>query len=238
MEKKWTKGLKQQLVRDIEQGTKLINAISGLSDIRNIMVKHGYSAEEHELGLRMLAGLLCFERPWPETEKSFLPVFKEIVSEVNDWGKKNLMRGRTALDRDHSEQGGYLFDGLDIQSGMAMMAALRQFFERGRTLRQGSDPKREESREADRAAVEVLESRNIAGPEVEEYLLKRIDEAFALSSSHLKKLDRDKSEAYLDLAGRFHLWLRDWRQTARSVITNRRHLISLGLAKAKTRARK
>jgi len=238
MFEEWAEGRKKQLTRDLDQGIKLVNAISGTTDIRNIMEKRGYSAKEHALGLEMLTGLLCYKRPWPEKIKSELAIFNELMSELNAWARKNLPIGATALKRFYPEQGEHIFAHLLNKTrkfkrnlDKIMMGKVKNYVDTVQALREGSDPKRTESREADLAAVKILEERNMAGPELEAHLLKRIDQAFHLTSSSEFRYNREESEAYLALAQEFHLWLMDWRQTARSAITNRRHLISLGLAK-------
>lgn len=230
METEWNKALKQQFQRDLDKGVKLLNGIGGSEDIREIMVEHGYSSAEHALGLKMLTELLCFERPWQELGRSRQSIFKVIMEELRAWSRKNLPRGRAALERYHPEQGRYIFRALKWDDEKAGMRAVLKYHNRVKSLRQGSDPLREESRAADRAAVELLESRQLAGPEVEEYLQGRIDEAFQLSSSE-SGMNKEAQAAFLALVRKFHLWLRDWRQTARSVLTNRRHLIVLGLAR-------
>jgi len=218
-----------QIKRDILNGTPFMITMSHSSPIRYIMKERGYTDEEHATGWNMLYRLMSNRRPWDEVYNGL----KEVVAELDRWDNSNFAYARAALEHHFPEQAEYIFKELRAKYGARSLLVIKTFLERIRTLREGLDPHREEGREADRAAVRLLEARNIVGPEIE----RRLDELIERSMNLPSEPDGDENPfamdeaAYQELAVAFHAWLKDWRRTARAAIRNRSYLIRLGLTK-------
>lgn len=221
-----------QLKRDIMNGTPFMFALSHSKPIRLIMRERGYTMEEHRLGWRMLFQLMSHRRPWDEDD-GMSAALKEVVAEVDRWDNSSFAYARAALEHHFPEQAAYIFKDLRAKYGAQSILVVKTFLERVKILREGLDPHREASREADLAAARLLEERNIVDPEIEARLNELIERSMDLSPEPEEEADPFAMDeaAYLELADTFHAWLKDWRQTARAAIKNRNHLIRLGLTR-------
>lgn len=90
---------------------------------------------------------------------------------------------------------------------------------------------------ADREAVLLLESRNLAGPEVETRLLGLVARAMKVEPMPADDPCALDEADYQALAREFHIWLKEWREKARVAIKNRHYLIRLGLARFRKKPR-
>ena len=92
---------------------------------------------------------------------------------------------------------------------------VKAFLDRVQTLREGTDPEREDTREEDRAAVSTLEGRNIVGEEIESRLRGLIKEATRLVPEPSD--DKSALEEHYETARRFSRWLTATARTSTSV---------------------
>lgn len=225
-----------QIKSDIMKALPFMLTMSQSRPIRNILLKRGYTRAEHHHGWRMLFQLMCHQHPWSEHLVEAPSPQHEALAELDRWDNQNFRFARAALEHHYPDQAAYVFKELEIQYGPQSMPAIRTFLERVRTLREGLDPYREAHREADLAAVLLLEARNIVGPEIEQRLNRLIALSLELPSEPEEEEHDPRAmdeAAYQELARAFRAWLRDWRNTARAAIGNRRYLISLGLSKSR-----
>lgn len=139
------------------------------------------------------------------------------------------MRARAALERLYPDQARYLFNGLNAQTGAGSVGSVHTFLDRVAALRDGTDPERADSRNEDKAAVQLLIDRRILTPDIEAHLRNLIQTARALAPEPVEP-DLTAETAYQTATEQLHAWLTDWRETARAVVTRRDYLISLGLA--------
>jgi len=229
-----------QVRSDIMMGTPFIFTVTHSKSIRNILTERGYTDAVHRHGVDMLARLVGNQRRWSDPLDESPTPQREALDELDRWDNRNFAYAQAALEHHYPEQADYVFKELRARYGIQSMLVIRIFLERIRNLREGLDPYREESREADRAAVRLLEERNILSAEVE----RRLAELIELSVTDIPldpEADPDPlaldEEAFQELARDFRSWIRDWRKTARTAIKDRRYLIRLGLSKPRKPAK-
>jgi hypothetical protein len=225
-----------EIQRDINRGTKLLGTLSRVPDIRRIMVGRGYTEEEHQLGWRLLLGVMGWTPEADVSEEPIGPITQDqAIAELDQWDGPNFAIARAALARLHPAQGDYIFLNLTAQTGPAAVGSVKTYLDRVVALRDGSDPSREATRAKDRAAVQTLELRKVAGPELETHLYGLISEATKLAPEPVgDAAAADPAADYQQAAKDLHNWLTDWRETARAVITRRDYLIRLGLAERRS----
>ncbi len=194
------------------------------------MVDIGYTAAEHKLGWSTALDLLGY-KPGLELPDVGPLSQSNAIAELDQWDGPNFTRSRAALERLHPRQARYIFEGLQATTGAAAVGSVKTYKDRVIALREGTDPDRDDSREADREAVKTLEQRNIFNSEIGAHLSELIAEATKLAPSTEVQEDTTRDEAYQRKAHEFHAWLTDWRETARAVVTRRDYLIKLGLSR-------
>jgi hypothetical protein len=105
---------------------------------------------------------------------------------------------------------------------------LRTFLDRCAALRDGTDPARASTREEDKAAIALLAARRIVDKDEEQRLRKLIADATSLAD--LPVMAEPDPAVRQQTAKKLDAWLRDWRESARVLITRRDYQIRLGLA--------
>lgn len=230
---------RQVLRRDLERGEPLLRILSFDADARVAMMMRGYSDEEHARGWRLYLHLIGFGHHL-RTEEALISLEQEQArKELNEWMAQNYERAMAAVECRHPVQAKFLFREALPDLKQSDLMVLDILIKNAGILRQGSDPERADSREADREAIRILEQRLILGPEREARLREKLN---AIINPPWKteeiQAEEDRSRAlYLEKAREFHGWLKEWRTTARACIGNRNLLVKMGVAQNR-RARK
>lgn len=246
----------KEIDRLLEQGGKFLRAISRHAMIREILQSVGYTNEEHQRGIGLFSALMGFgaEKKGVETpqNKAF-----QALSQLDAWDEPNFAKAKAALKARFPEQEEYLFKGLEAKKGVGAIWSVGTYLERLEAMRSGSEAKRKGQKKADQEAVLYLETRRLAGKEIEERLRGWLAEAknFDAGSvapaedAKLSKKEAKKAKAAAEAedseggaleaddenpqiqsdAEAFDLWLRDWKTTARIEIKRREYRIALGL---------
>jgi hypothetical protein len=216
-----------------ERALKFLAAASQVPTIRTALQSGGYSEQEHRAGWDLVLDLLGYRASLGSAggNASVLRQ-REAAAQLDAWDGPNFERARAALDRSFPEQSAYIFDNLAAKSGVDSIAAVRTFVERYVALRDGSDPARKASRKQDKAAAELLSTRRIIDEEEVARLRRLIELAISLADVPMQT-EVDPS-ARQQTAQKLDGWLRDWRTSARVLITRRDHQIRLGLVERRT----
>jgi len=223
--------------RDIDQsvawGGKFLRAASIKSDIMELLVGLGYSDPEHKHGwdlyLKMLGYIGANTKVPTVTVKSTSQL--QALTEIDRYDEPTFCRATAALSRLHPEQYSYVFgDGLSPKSGTEAMGSVLTFLNRYAALRDGTDPQRADTADADKAAAATLEARNIVTPAIEKHLRELI-EIVKHSASPSTPASTDSEESLQAAAQAFADWLRDWRTTASAGIVRRDYRIMLGISR-------
>jgi hypothetical protein len=153
---------------------------------------------------------------------------REATAQLDQWDGANFDRARAALDHRHPDQSAYVFDNLSAKSGAEAIGSVRTFLDRVAALRDGTDSARTSTRDADKAAAALLATRRIVDADEERRLRALIADATSLAE--LPVIAEPDPTKRQQTARKLDAWLRDWRETARVLITRRDHQIRLGLA--------
>ena len=219
-----------QIMGDIRKATPFMITLSRSVIIRTIMSNRGYTQEVHREGWRMLHGLMSHQRYWLPGEDLPDTPQEQALDELDRLDNEYFTFAQACIVRRFPDQARYLFKNVHAVHGHEAVLMVKAYVERLQALREGSDPFRDATREADREAVRLLESRYVAGAEIEARLVGLIEQATSLPAIP----DRDpyalSEAAYQALAREVRIWLQDWRDTARAAFQDRRYLIRLGLA--------
>jgi hypothetical protein len=225
--------MRKDLAQLRERGTKFLGTLSMEPQIFRIMVEHGYSQNEHREGWDLALPVLGYN-PRASSGGGAPSSQSEAITALDQWDEPNFARALAALQRLHPAQCEYVFrDGLTAAEGAAAIASVQTFKDRVVALRDGTDPGRAETREADKAAVETLAKRKIFDAEIETKLSTWLNTAKGVSLPTDASLEN--TPAFQAAARAFKAWLEDWRETARTTVTRRDYLIRLGLARRRSR---
>ena len=198
-----------------------------------LLVGLGYSDSEHKHGwdlyLKMLGYIGANAKVPVTTVKSTNQL--QALTEIDRYDEPTFRRATAALSRLHPEQYSYVFgDGLSPKSGTEAVGTVQTFLDRYATLRDGTDPKRADTAEADKAAAATLEARHIVTPAIEKHLRELI-EIVKTSASPSTSPSNVSEESLQAAAWAFADWLRDWRTTASAGIVRRDYRIMLGISR-------
>ena len=231
MNVKWTSKLKQRIIRDTERMMTMLWAISSVPAIQKMMKAVGYTEEVHENAWVLLYRALRATRPWELEGEPVVVPQKAACAEVDAFEDKYIPLARLALERHCPEQAKYLFADLKRAEGGAVLGMVHTFLYRRRVLLEGSDPDREPSRAADRAAMELLAGRGLIDDRKAEHLMALIEAATRMAPDpEVIVYDQADEAAYLALMDEVHGWLGEWRESARIAVPIRRYQILMGLA--------
>jgi hypothetical protein len=122
-----------------------------------------------------------------------------------------------------------VFADLKASSGAASMKGVATLLVRIDALEKGTDPARSDTKKADAAAVDLLETRGLTKAE-----RKRLRALVDTALGPTKPLDElppaEPDEVRLAKLVALEAWYEDWSATARAVITKRAYLMRLALA--------
>ena len=211
-----------------DRGIRLLSAISQVPAIRGGLDAGGYSEADHMEGWELTLQLIGFKSTIASESGTKQLRQREAVAQLDAWDGPNFDRARAALDRAFPAQSAYIFDNLSAKTGAEAIGAVRTFVDRCAALRDGTDPTRAATREQDRAASALLATRRILDQDEEQRLRKLIADATSLPDRPLAH--EPDPETRQETARKLYAWLRDWRETARVLITRRDYQIRMGLA--------
>lgn len=215
-----------------DRAFRFLRSVGLFPSIMSALYEVGYSEDIHRKGWELLHQASGFQNKTQNMSEKH----HNAIVELDNWDEKAFRRTHATLQYLYPEQTRYIFQDLEAQKGYEAIQAVQIYIERVSTLREGTDPKRTASREKDREAVELLAQRKIFDHTIEVQLKTWIESAQSLSFSpeHIEEQKVQKAElehALIDLV----IWFDEWSEAARSVVERRDYLISLGLAKRRTK---
>ncbi len=224
---------RRTIERDLDRGTKFLGTVSKDARVYATLVDEaGYDEAAHEEGWDLHMSVLGYRRGVPAPRAvTGGAAQSRAVTVLDQWDGPNFTRSRFALRYSYPEQLEYIFDGLSAGRNVEAVGAVKTFLDRVDALRDGSDPSREATRQADREAAELLATRRI----VHEERVAELREAIRVATSEVPAptptptIDPIDDPEFQALARRYHAWLSDWRGQAREVVQRRDYLSRLGL---------
>ena len=221
-----------EISRDVNRAVKFMSTLSLSRDIRRILDGRGYTAKEHKLGWRYLLAVMGWE-PEP-AECGGGGDQDKAIAELDQWDGPNFAVACVALRRRYPDQEAYVFQDLTARTGAAAVGSVKTYIDRVAALRDGTDPSRAAMRSKDKSAVATLETRKVAGADLEAHLAGLIKQATTVAPMPPSDSVVEDPESYQRVARDLHDWLSEWRETARAVITRRDYQIRLGLIARRT----
>ena len=201
---------------------------ASLENILRELKKVGYTQEDHTEGWTLFyrtGGYRLTDAAKAPNESI------EAIREIEAWMGPNLTRARAVLQRRFADAYDFVFGGLEIGNKQEAMITVSTFLARLDDLE--SSAERKASRKSDHAALEALASRGITAD------VRRHMAALIVKSQKQPELtasEAPSSAAERDAAlANLYLWVREWRETARTVIKNRSMLIQLGIGKRRAK---
>jgi hypothetical protein len=208
-----------------------VRGVALRGEIRALLFAVGYTPEEQETAWRLLMATMESSEGMPRREAESGKA-RAALQALAEWDGSLFRRMHAVLGRFHPEQEAFLFDQIE-EDGARPEVAIGKVCDRVAAL--AGSPERAGTREADQLALQTLAQRGMNAAffenlrEVVVVAREVVPPALQLPGPRTEK----REKALLEL----HAWYKDWSETARAVIKRRDHLILLGLAKRKRRAR-
>ncbi len=230
-------------LREVDQlvawGGKFLRTASTKPDIMKLLLALGYSKPEHTQGWELYLKMLGYKGATATTAPIAASTTEQLqaLTKIDRYDEPAFRRAKSALIRLHPNQHDYIFsDGLSPKTGAESMGSVVTFLDRYAALRDGTDPKRADTREADKAAATTLELRNIVNPEIEKELRQLMEVVKQPAPLPTPIVMNASEESLQEAAKAFQIWLSDWRTTASAGITRRDYRIMLGISRRRATA--
>lgn len=226
------------LEETLARAAQLILGVNSNPVTRTVLASRGLTAAEIVRGLGMVDGILAIEVP--STEPVLTPesqAAKGAMTTVDSRDERTLRETGAILSNGHEGARDYLVSGLEPKEGVESALVFQTWCRRYLALRDGTAEGREDTREADSAAIARLSERGYGDAFVEE-MQGLVDTAFAptptptpavASAADVTAILADRREKLVALKK----WYDEWATTARIHLTKKSQLIALGLASRK-----
>lgn len=206
-----------------------LNGAAKCQAARDALAGVGYTQADQEEGWALLRKFTVTPTPVPPpvvVEKSAAEVAME---ELSEWCGPNFARARAVLGRRYPEQEAFIFSDLSAGKGAEGVLAVATFLARCEALEVGTGGG---TPQENAAALQMLAARGITVAERTRLakLVETVEEQPVLAAKvEPPVVEDDRQESLTAL----HLWLKEWSETARSVIKRRDVLMRLGLWRRK-----
>jgi len=214
--------------RSLERALQFLRAVGTDPAIQAAMQLTGFTLADQKEGWTLV--LRAYAAPaTPQFTADTRPV-GDAVKEIDSWQSMVFARGHAALRRLHPEQDAFVFSSITQGSGIQSVPVVAMVLDRLDALEHS--PERKSSRKADHAALETLSQRGLtsASRKNARQLVKLVETSAPTVVMETPKAD----ERTLALESVYE-WVQDWSDCARNVISNRSHLIKLGIGKRRSR---
>ena len=213
--------------RSLERALQFLRAYGTDSTIKAAVDSTGFTSADQKEGWSLV--LRAYATP---SSQSFTPdagPVGDAVKEVDAWQQLMFPRAHAALRRLHPEQDAFIFDNLTPGTGITCVPSVTMFLDRLDALE--SAPERKSTRKADHAAIATLAQRGVTA-ESRKHLHQLVKLIETSAAPTLAAQGPDARTAALQSV---YDWIQDWSECARGVITNRSHLIKMGIGKRRSR---
>lgn len=213
----------------------LLTAAGRSKPIRLALQRKGYGRKDHEEGWRLLqatAGYVESGDDGPEIDGGV----RDAVVQLDELDEDVYRIVRATLRRHHPAQHDFVLNGLAPSTGDGAVLSVDRLLARLDELENGKA--RKPTRKQDHAALATLASRGIDAPERARLrgLVKaaqKIETILPTDEAAITRAADDHRNALIALRE----WYAEWSDIARSAVKRRDHLIRLGLATRKSRAK-
>ncbi|MBI5494905.1 MAG: hypothetical protein HY904_07735 [Deltaproteobacteria bacterium] len=212
---------------------KFLSGVGKSRVVFGLLAQRGYSQEVHDRGWMLLhkaSGYHPGDRP-PAVNKPA----QDAMQQLDAWDEPNFSIIAASLQQAFPEQGAFLFAGdLEPADGNAAIVTCQTMMDRLDALESGAG--RTTTRDHDQAALQKLATRGIT-PEERQHVKALLKAATAVSAPETSPAEVEAAQLqYAADLEALRAWYAEWSRIAHAVIRKRTHLISLGLAKRRSRA--
>ncbi len=212
--------------RGVERGLQFLRAVGTDPVIYAAMQGVGFTPSDVKQGWALV--LTACSVPAVEKFNSSSGPVAEATQKIETWKATMMLRAHAALRRLHPEQDAFVFDNLEMGTGIAAVVSVSMFLQRIDALE--NSPDRKSTRKTDHAALATLEQRGVTKEE-----RKQIKALIQIVESPAPVEDGAPPDARMAALTELHAWVQDWSDCARSVITRRDQLLRLGIGKRRAR---
>ena len=214
----------------LTRALQFLRTVGTDSTIRAAMRQVGFGIDDMKQGWSLVLKACAA----PAVDTKFTPhsgPVGEATQKIDAWQSTMLLRAHAALRRLHPEQDAFVFDHLEVGSGIAAVVSVSLFLQRLGALE--SSPDRKATRKADHAALATLEQRGVTKEERKQ--IKALVHLVETTPAPAVEDAVAPPDARMAALGELYAWVQDWSDCARSVITRRDQLLRLGIGKRRAR---
>jgi hypothetical protein len=207
-----------------------LTALGTNPTLRAQLAAVGYTADDHTEGWTLFFQVSGYGN---DIVVPVVNASAQAIAEIDAWESSGFLRVEAALRHKHPDQERFVFEGLVAGTGADAIGPMATFLDRLDELESGAD--RKSTRKADKAALDTLAARGI-DDKLRKHLRSLVVTATtnADGAAHVPVAEAKRHGALLGL----YRWLQDWSDTARAIIKQRVDLITLGLAKRRSKKSK
>ncbi|MEM1008800.1 MAG: hypothetical protein AAGJ35_07305 [Myxococcota bacterium] len=208
---------------------RFLSGINANPSAAKMMEEFGYSEEIHEQGWKLMDVFGGRKLKFKWAKEPALS-FQDCVAKLDAFDEQAFQRTKGALYYAYRDQYDYIFENLKAARGIESIQTVHTFLKRTDALANGSDPQRSNSREKDKAAVELLAKRKILTPEIREELETWLKGAKAMPNTETfpdaAARRKAREQALVELVA----WFDEWSVVARNAVTVKKYRISMGIS--------
>jgi hypothetical protein len=222
-----------------ERTTKLLSGIGAVATIRTLLHEGGMNDDDIIEGRELLMACLAAPRGnAAPNDTADAEAQRAAAAALDEWDEPNFPRYQATLERHAPDVAAYVFFELAASTGAKATQGVATFLERLDALEHGTDPARAKSRKTDKKAIELLAKRGLTKEE-RARLVALVNVALGPTSVLPDGADagQEARAARRDKLVELRQWYDEWATAARALVRKRGHLIRLGLAQRKVKAK-
>jgi hypothetical protein len=212
----------------------LLTGIGTSRPIHAKLAEVGYTSADHAEGWALLSRTAGYGPG--QVLPTLDPEVREAIVALDDHDEALFAIVAASLRRRHPAQASFVLDGIGPSTGSAAVLGVKTLLDRLEAL--DCAPAREATRAGDKAALATLAARGIDRAE-RERLLALVNKAESMSpvDSEAPAARAAREARHLAALVELRAWYEEWSAIARAQIKRKDHLIRLGLAARRSRAR-
>ncbi len=206
------------------RATKLLRGIGSSLVIRSILLQVGLTRADLEEGWSLLRDACGLDAGYEEEPNSAEAA--DAIRTIDAWDEQGLMLVRATIAHRFPQQASFLLAGLSPHDGPEAVVGVATLLDRLDAL--DHDALREETREDDRATLELLAKRGLTADE--RARLRRLVTMVQRASGSPDASTRTAEGNDLARLTRLRAWFDEWSEICRVMLKRPEHLRRLGLA--------
>jgi hypothetical protein len=200
-----------------------LRAVGTRPGIREALATVGFRREDHEEGWKLLSAACAWGERAAPYQNADDGAVREATEAIATWLRVHIPRLRLGLERMHPDQAAYVFDGLERTPRRAALVQMGSLLSKLDALE--TSPDRAGTREADAAALGILETRGLGRQE-----RARLAALLERAQSFVAKETAEVEPRGTELVA-LHRWYVEWLAAARVAVKRGDYLRALGVGR-------